>query len=162
MEVFMTMNFLTPNLEATPLEALLRLVAAAMMGAIVGWEREAQDKPAGLRTHMMVSLGAATFTLATLQVFLLLEGEPNGRSDPVRIIEAVVGGIGFLGAGQIIQARGAVHGVTTAAGIWVVGGVGVACGVGYYVLALMTVSLAFAILALVRFVEPGSGRKEQS
>jgi putative Mg2+ transporter-C (MgtC) family protein len=103
---------------------------------------------------MMVALGAATFTLATLQLFLLVEGEPHGRSDPVRIVEGVVGGIGFLGAGQIIQARGAVHGVTTAAGIWVVGSVGIACGIGHYLLAAMTVGLAVAILALVRLFQP--------
>lgn len=145
--------FLSPHLPVTPLEMLLRLVLATVMGAVVGWERESQRKPAGLRTHMMVALGAATFTLATLQLFLLVEGEPSARSDPVRIIEGIVGGIGFLGAGQIIQSRGSVHGVTTAAGIWVVGGVGIACGIGHYVLASMTVGLAFGVLTLARILE---------
>lgn len=145
--------FISPQLPVTPSEMLARLVLATIMGAVVGWEREAQNKAAGLRTHMMVALGAATFTLATLQLFLLVEGEPSARSDPVRIIEGIVGGIGFLGAGQIIQGRGSVQGVTTAAGIWVVGGVGIACGIGHYVLASMTVGLAFLVLTLARILE---------
>jgi putative Mg2+ transporter-C (MgtC) family protein len=145
--------YIETHLSAAPAEMFLRLLLATVMGAVIGWERETQNKAAGLRTHMMVALGAATFTLATLQLFLVLEGQPSAQSDPVRIVEGIVGGIGFLGAGQIIQARGAVHGVTTAAGIWVVGGVGVASGMGHYALALMTVSLAFAILTLARFLE---------
>jgi putative Mg2+ transporter-C (MgtC) family protein len=147
----MAMDLWTPDLSATIPELLARLVLAAIMGGIVGWERETKDKPAGLRTHMMVAVGAATFTLATLQLFIL--AEPNASSDPTRIVEGVVGGIGFLGAGQIIQSRGSVHGVTTAAGIWVVGAIGVACGIGHYVLAGATVTLAFVILALVQYLE---------
>ena len=149
----MSTELWTPNLSAGPWDILLRLSLAAVMGALIGWEREAHDKPAGLRTHMMVCLGAATFTLATLQLFLLTEGEPNSSSDPVRIAQGIVGGIGFLGAGQIIQSRGSVQGVTTAAGIWVVGAVGIACGIGHYVLAGMTIALAFVILTVVGLLQ---------
>jgi len=158
----MSVELWIPNLSASPLDMLLRLTLAAVMGAVVGWERERLDKPAGLRTHMMVSLGAATFTLATLQLFLMVEGEPQGRSDPVRLVEGIVGGIGFLGAGQIIQSRGSVQGVTTAAGIWVVGAVGIACGIGHYALAAMTVGLAVIILAMVRVLQRGSSHGEDN
>lgn len=147
----------------TPLEMMLRLLAAAGLGAILGWEREAQQKAAGLRTHMMVSLGAASFTIATLHLADVTA--PEAQADPLRIVEGVIAAVGFLAAGQIIQARGAVAGLTTAAGIWVVGGVGMACGAGFYVLAVLTVVLAVVILAALgraeeRFLStPARGRR---
>jgi putative Mg2+ transporter-C (MgtC) family protein len=135
-------------------EIVLRLTLAVVFGGIIGWERESKRKPAGLRTHMMVSLGAATFTLILLELYIsALEGNPNSNVDPLRIIEAIVGGVGFLGAGSIIQSRGSVEGITTAAGIWVVGGVGLACGGGQYVIALVTVVFAFVILTILGYIE---------
>lgn len=131
------------------LEILIRMAAAIACGAVVGFEREFQAKPAGLRTHMMVALGSASFTLLTLHIYqAALEAAGSGRvgSDPLRVVSGVIGGIGFLGAGSIVQSRGAVQGLTTAATIWVVGSVGIACGTGYYIVALFTVAFSLLIL----------------
>jgi len=135
-------------------EFLVRPLAAVICAGILGWEREASDKPAGLRTMMMVGLGAAGFTAA---VFWLYEGiatsADGSRVDPLRIVEGVVGGIGFLGAGSIIQSRGSVQGITTAATIWVVGAIGTVCGVGHYTLAVTLTGYAWLILRVVGRLE---------
>lgn len=132
------------------MDIVLPLVAAACLGGVVGWQRESWDKPAGLRTHMMVSLGAAAFTMAAARVITQADA-----GDPSRIVQGVATGIGFLGAGSIIQSRGEVRGITTAAGIWVVGAVGACCGVEYYSVPIVTVILAVLILALLHKVESG-------
>ena len=132
-----------------------RLGLAILCGALLGWERELQRKPAGLRTHMMVALGAAAFTLVTLNLTYtdLKTGDELAPVDPARTIAGVIGGIGFLGAGTIIQSRGSVEGITTAAAIWVMGAIGVACGIGNYTLAATTTGLALLILSGVGWVE---------
>lgn len=135
-------------------EIVLRMVLAIIFGGIIGWEREVMRKPAGLRTHMMVSLGSATFTLILLELYTAVLGSnKNMNVDPLRLVEAIVGGIGFLGAGSIIQSRGSVEGITTAASIWVVGAVGLACGGGHYKIAILAVTLAFLILMVLGYVE---------
>lgn len=136
------------------LEMIARPLLAVVGAGILGWEREIHNKPAGLRTQMMVALGASIFTLATLEFYrsVRLAGEA-ARVDPLRVIEGVIGGIGFLGAGCIIQARGAVEGITTAATIWVVGALGVCCGLGLYLFAGLTVVLALVILGGLGFFE---------
>ncbi|MBW3543224.1 MAG: MgtC/SapB family protein [Planctomycetes bacterium] len=134
-------------------EILVRPAVAMLCGAILGWEREIHRKPAGLRTHMMVALGAAAFTLTTLILFHSVGGADTQGVDPLRVVSGVIGGIGFLGAGSIIQARGAVRGVTTAATIWVVGAVGLACGAGYYKIAGVVVLYSLIILVVVGFIE---------
>lgn len=127
-------------------DPFLSLLAAALLGGVIGWERESWQKPAGLRTHMMISLGAATFTYLAMHTI-------DEDGDPSRIIVGVATGIGFLGAGSIIQARGRVHGMTTAAGVWVVGAVGACCGAGQFRLALGAVILAIVILSLLGRLE---------
>ncbi|MEE2719399.1 MAG: MgtC/SapB family protein [Planctomycetota bacterium] len=134
-------------------DMVLRLFLAISLGAVIGWERRSKGKVAGLRTMMMVSLGSAAFTLAGIGA---MEGiyaaeqqagiESTLRLDTSRVIAGIVGGIGFIGAGTIIQARGRVHGVTTASCIWVAASVGVGCGLGLFQLAVV-VSI-FAVLAL--------------
>ncbi|MFG0276086.1 MAG: MgtC/SapB family protein [Phycisphaerales bacterium] len=145
-------------------DMLLRLIAAAALPAAIGWDREARRKPAGLRTHMLVGLGAAGFVVIGLS---MLERPPASEGDvltldPLRLLDGLIGGIGFLGAGSIIQARGRVEGVTTAAGIWSAAAIGAACGVGRYDLALMlTVLAAIVMLAFIpvkaRIVEASDG-----
>lgn len=137
------------------LDALARLGLAVVLAGLLGWEREWQSKPAGLRTHMIVSLGAASFTLVTLQLYAGLISDPSAatRVDPLRLVEGVIGGIGFLGAGSIIRGRGSVEGLTTAASIWLVGSVGVACGAGQLGLAAVVVGFALAVLVGLGFVE---------
>lgn len=131
------------------LRSLLQLAAAALLAGIVGWERETADKPAGFRTFMLVGLGSAAFTLVTMQLYDQVDqGEGRFGADPIRIVSGVIGGLGFLGAGTIIQGGGGVRGITTAATIWVTGSIGVACGLGFYGTAAATVILSYAILRL--------------
>ena len=133
------------------LELVIRIVLSILLGAVLGWEREARNKPAGLRTHMMVSMGAAAFALLTLELFKTATANSQSQVDPIRIVEGVIGGIGFLGAGTIIRSRGAVEGITTAASIWVAGAIGVACGAGYYQIAMVTAFFGWLILRGLRF-----------
>ncbi|HFE52247.1 MAG TPA: MgtC/SapB family protein [Bacteroidetes bacterium] len=128
---------------------LFRLLLAAALGGLVGYERETIRKPAGLRTMMLVGLGSCLFTIASAQ---MAAGVPN--ADPARIAAQVVSGIGFLGAGSIIRAGTSVVGVTTAASIWLVAAVGLATGAGLYFHAIFATVLAYAILRIVeRFLE---------
>jgi putative Mg2+ transporter-C (MgtC) family protein len=131
------------------LDLFLRLLAAVVFGMVIGWDREARRKPAGLRTHMLVSLGAASFTVIALEWYRVADGNISQGIDPGRAIQGIVTGIGFLGAGSIIRAQGTVHGVTTAAGIWVIGAIGAAAGAGQYILGAMITGLSFAILRLL-------------
>ena len=124
-------------LSSTLVEQVIRLLLAAAMGALIGLERDLTAKPAGIRTHMLVSLGACVLTLIGLYEFPL---------DSARIAAGVVTGIGFLGAGAIIGGQDGVHGLTTAAGIWVTAAVGLAVGTGSYVIAAMSTLLVVAIL----------------
>ena len=118
---------------------LVRLVLAVMLGGIIGYEREQAAKPAGVRTHGMVCLGAALFTVISLYGF----GETG---DPARVAAQIVSGIGFLGAGLILRQRGNVLGLTTAASLWMTAAIGVAIGVGMMAMALMTVLLVYLLL----------------
>jgi putative Mg2+ transporter-C (MgtC) family protein len=129
---------------------LLRLPLAALLGALIGWEREIGGKPAGLRTNMMVSLGASTFALVSTSLTAV---SAQDAGDPVRIVTGVATGIGFLGAGSIIQTRTGVEGMTTAAGIWVVGAIGAACGLGAYLIAIVATLLGVTILGIVHRLE---------
>jgi putative Mg2+ transporter-C (MgtC) family protein len=129
--------------SATALDLLLRLGAAVLVGAAIGLNRELKHKPAGLRTHALVSLNAALLTIGGLTL-------GHGLRDPAtvsRIIQGVITGIGFLGAGVIIR-RGerAVRGLTTAATIWIATGLGVACGAGFWVAAGLGLGLALVVL----------------
>jgi len=137
--------------DPTLVQLTLRLAAALGLGAAIGLERELHHKPAGLRTYALVALGAAAFTLITLR---LMHGSPASESvDPLRLVAGIVGGIGFLGAGAIVRSGGNVEGVTTAAGIWVVGALGVACGIGDYALAGVVAGFTLVTLALLGAVE---------
>jgi putative Mg2+ transporter-C (MgtC) family protein len=136
----------------TQLESLLRLVLAGLAAGLLGLERESQDKPAGTRTFAVVAIGACLFTLGSEQAF-------GGENDPVsRVVAQIVTGIGFLGAGTIIQVKDRVEGLTTAAGIWAVAAVGIAFGYGLYVLAIgSTVVLLVTIAVIGRLLPPSMG-----
>ena len=145
------------ELEATiPLfRVCMRLLCAVLLGGLIGWDRERREKPAGLRTHMMVTLGSAAFVLLAFEVAAEVSSRYGAEGlDPTRVLQGVVGGIGFLGAGSIIQSRGHVKGVTTAASVWVSGALGAACGMGAYLLAVVTAGLALVILTVVGRLEP--------
>lgn len=134
----------------TTVDILLRTGVALAMGLCIGWDRERRHKAAGLRTMALVSLGAAGVMLAAWEV-AALSAEEDVRLDPLRVISGVIGGIGFLGAGSIIQARGSVQGMTTAATIWASAGVGLACGLGMFRLA----GVLFVLILLVLVALPG-------
>lgn len=106
-------------------EMVIRLAIAAFLGAVIGYERARAKKAAGIRTHLLISMGAALFTIISIWGFA-------GNADPSRIAAGVVAGIGFLGAGTILRQERGVAGLTTAAGIWAVAAVGVAIGAGLY------------------------------
>lgn len=133
---------------------LLRLVAAAALAAILGWERERAGKAAGLRTHMLVGLAAALYTaLGQLTLGDYPTADPGLRADPIRVIQAVALGVGFLGGGVITASNGTGHdrGLTTAASIWSTAAIGIATGMGHYVLAAGTTALQLIVVwGLVR------------
>jgi putative Mg2+ transporter-C (MgtC) family protein len=130
------------------LEALLRLVLAGIAGAIIGLEREVEDKPAGVRTFATVALGSALFTLAPAYAF------PTSPDSAARVAAQIVTGIGFLGAGTIIQVRDRVQGLTTAAGIWAVAAVGMTFGFGLYVLGAGSTIILLVLIAVVGRLMP--------
>jgi putative Mg2+ transporter-C (MgtC) family protein len=126
----------------------LRLLTAAVLGGMLGYEREMAGKSAGMRTHMLVALGAALFVLIPQQI-----GVPD--ADMTRVLQGLVAGVGFLGAGAIIKGDTDedVKGLTTAAGIWLTAAIGVACGLGRESSAVLSTALALVILALLPRVE---------
>jgi putative Mg2+ transporter-C (MgtC) family protein len=137
-----------------PMELLLRLTIACVFGAVIGFDRELKNKPAGLRTHTLVSLAAAMFTLITFELYAQLGGDDSKtNADPIRIIEAVTSGVAFLAAGAIIRSGGNVHGLTTGANMWLAGAVGVACGAGFYLLATLGAVFSIIIITLLRALE---------
>ena len=125
---------------------------AGLLGAAVGLERELREREAGLRTHLLVSLGACLFTLASAYGFhdFFTQSGALVRTDPTRIAAQVVSGIGFLGAGAIIRQGLSVRGLTTAATLWVVAAIGLASGAGYYVAAALTTAIALVSLGPLR------------
>jgi putative Mg2+ transporter-C (MgtC) family protein len=147
--------------DVTLKEAVLRLILAIVLGAAVGIDRELKHKPLGLRTNMMVSLGAASFSLMALQLVDLLEhGSQNIQIDPSRVMEAIVGAIGFLGAAAIIQERSELFGATTGAGIWVVGAIGMACGFGFYAIATTVTVVGVFVLTLLGWLTDRLSKQE--
>lgn len=125
---------------------VVRLALAAVLGGVIGIERETGGKPAGIRTHALVCLGSALFMLISIKSPEFFPGTKT--VDPGRIAAGVVTGVGFLGAGTIIRAGGSVKGLTTAASIWTVAAIGLGVGVGYYATAVVATALALAVLHL--------------
>lgn len=134
---------------------LIRLGIAAILGGVIGFERE-QHAAAGLRTHILIAVAACLYTLLTFEIFHLSDVVESGRSDPIRAIEAVTAGIAFLGAGAIFRSGLTVQGLTTGAGMWVAGAVGVAAALGYFGIGLAVAILAVVVLALMRRITQAS------
>ncbi|MCU0570382.1 MAG: MgtC/SapB family protein [Oculatellaceae cyanobacterium Prado106] len=148
---------------------ILRLCLAMLVGAIIGWERQLDRKPAGLRTHMLVSLGAAMFVLTSIQI-----GTPPDIADPVsRVLQGITTGIGFLGAGEIIEKmpRSAssdsqtqaiqIQGLTSAAAIWVSASLGVAIGCGLWLMGVFGAIATFVILRVLKWLEEAIDRRQR-
>ncbi len=157
-------DFATP-FDGYPAElVLLRLLMAVFLGGLIGWERESRNKPAGLRTHILIALAACLFTLIAFGMIdsVAPEEQAHVRTDPLRLIEAVTAGVAFLAAGAIIQSGGSVHGLTTGAGMWLAGAIGLACGSGRLSLAILVTLVALIVLRALRWLERGSGHRRRS
>ena len=138
--------------------ALVRLMAALLVGGIIGFEREYREKPAGLRTHMLVSMAACLFIIVSQQLSAMSFGiEGEMQVDPLRLIEAVTAGVAFLAAGIIFTSDGTVKNTTTGASMWLAGAAGLACGSGQIPLALMAAALVTGVILILRQVERWMG-----
>ncbi|WP_417816561.1 MgtC/SapB family protein [Tritonibacter scottomollicae] len=138
--------------------AFARLLAASALAALVGLERELQDKPAGLRTHILVSVAACLFVVLGREIAALDFGAEAQRNDPLRMIEAVTAGVAFLAAGLIFTSGDRVRNVTTGASLWLVGAIGLGCGAGQMPLAAMATAIVLTVLFLLRHVEKWMSR----
>jgi putative Mg2+ transporter-C (MgtC) family protein len=137
------------------LHQLMRIALAAALAGVIGFERERKQRPAGLRTHMTVGMAAALMVVLADHIVLRYQGVEGVRQDPSRILEAVVSGVAFLGAGTILMRRGEgdVKGLTTAASLLGTAAIGVACGLEAYLLAVGTTVLLLVVLAVLSMLE---------
>lgn len=144
-------------------QIILQLLLSAVLGGVVGLEREYQKKSAGLRTHALVCLGSALFTMVSVESFYQLVNNIGVSFDPSRIATGIATGVGFIGAGLILHKGPRIEGLTTAAGIWVVAAIGFAIGLKMYLVATIASVLTLGILVLLRILEEkvfGSEAKE--
>lgn len=138
---------------------VLRLLVAAALAGFIGWERETHQRPAGLRTHMLVAVGSTLIMLVSQDLFLQYRG--MAQADPARIAAQVVSGIGFLGAGTILREGPTVRGLTTAASLWVAAAIGLAVGAGAILGALVTTAVTLGALVLLARLERRMQLKER-
>lgn len=140
-----------------------RLLLAALFGGAIGFEREWRNRPAGLRTHILVCVAAATFAILTMEIMHApMFDKETARFDPIRVVEAVTAGVAFLAAGVVIFTKGEVHGLTTGAGMWLAGAIGVACGLGLWQVALLATVLALIVLGLLHVFEEKLDMKDDA
>ncbi len=134
--------------------ALARLMAAIILAGLIGLERERREKPAGLRTHILVSVAACLFVILGLELAAMdFGGASEQRNDPLRMIEAVTAGVAFLAAGLIFTSGGKVRNITTGTSLWLAGAIGLGCGAGQMPLAAMTTAIVLLVLTLLRLLE---------
>ncbi|MBC7284317.1 MgtC/SapB family protein [Hoeflea sp.] len=138
-----------------------RLLLATCIGGVLGLEREIADRPAGLRTHMMIALAAAVFAVIALEITAMHAfSDEQIRTDPLRLVEAITAGVAFLAAGTILLRRGKIQGLTTGAGMWLAGAAGLLACLGLWLVALMSCLLGAIVLALARRLETRMDLKE--
>lgn len=148
-------------MEITTLEIVLRLGLAVILGGAVGFERERQNRPAGFRTHILVCVGSSLIMLVSAYGFSGDLAHFGNGVDPSRIAAQVVTGVGFLGAGTIFRHRNTINGLTTAASLWIVSGIGLAVGIGFYVGALFTTLMVLMSLILLGGMENNFARMKR-
>lgn len=148
------------SVEVNTLGSIYKLVLSMLLGAVIGYERKRKGQTAGVRTFSLITMGATLAMLLSIYVPQEYMGLKNG--DPGRIAAQVITGIGFLGAGAIIQMKGSVRGLTTAAGIWMVAIIGMAVGLGLYVLSIVATSLILFILVQLERIEKMVSRGSES
>lgn len=147
---------LTGTFIEVPFEvALLRILAALLLAGVIGLEREWREKPAGLRTHMLVSLAACLYVIVGRELGAVdfTSGQGDMRVDPLRLIEAVTAGVAFLVAGIIITSGGRVRNITTGASLWLAGAIGLAVGAGHIPLAALTAGAVLLVLMVINILE---------
>jgi len=150
-------EFTHDNVISLPV-VLARMLLAKQLSSIIGLEREWRRRPAGLKTHMLVCLASATFTIVSLElVNVPVFNDQNIRMDPSRLVEAITSGVAFLAAGFIIFARGKITGITTGAGMWLAASVGLASGLGLWHIAVMATFIAVTVLIVVGKMENSVG-----
>ena len=142
----------------TPAQIIIRLILAFILAGLIGLEREAHGRAAGLRTHILVCLGSTLIMLTSMHLFHLYKDVTS--IDPARIAAGVITGIGFLGAGTILRSRASVRGLTTAASLWAVAGIGLAIGSGFYLGAYVTSALVLFVLFFLTKLERALVRKD--
>ncbi len=152
------MEFLLDDLTTTFSEvpagvAFTRIISAVVLAALIGAERERREKPAGLRTHILVSVAACLFVILGQELAALDFGGEAKRVDPLRMIEAVTAGVAFLAAGLIFTSNSKVQNVTTGTSLWLAGAVGLGCGAGQLALAAMATGVVIFVLLLLRKLE---------
>jgi len=153
-------EFFPAHQIAYPVVAM-RIVGTLLLGALIGFEREAHEKAAGLRTHVLISLSACVFAIVALEAaHLPMLATSSARADPLRVVEAVTSGVAFLAAGMIVFSRGRVRGLTTGAGMWLAGAVGLAIGFGFWMIATMAAICCAIVLGLIRKLEDHDQRRE--
>ena len=144
--------------EVTLLAVVIRIIMAIFIGGLIGFERELKNRPAGLRTYMVVCLGACMIMLTNQYIF-----QTSGTGDPVRMGAQVISGIGFLGAGTImITRRNQIKGLTTAAGLWTAAGLGLAVGIGFYEAAIIGAVAVSLIMATMQFIDNNVQKQSKS
>lgn len=140
---------------ALPLSVIgMRLLIAMLCGGAIGFERERKNRAAGLRTHILVCLSSAIVAILTIEIahHTAFQGE-SARIDPLRLIEAITAGVAFLAAGMIVFSKGEVRGLTTGAGLWFAGSIGLAAGLGFWHISLLATALALVVLWLLHGLE---------
>ncbi|KZY35737.1 MgtC/SapB transporter [Roseovarius sp. HI0049] len=152
-------DMFTGRFSAVPASvSFARVTGAVVLGALIGMEREWRHKPAGLRTHILVSVAACLFVIIGQELAALeFGGQGEQRNDPLRMIEAVTAGVAFLAAGLIFTSKGEVRNVTTGASLWLAGAVGLGCGAGQMALAAMTTAIVIVVLLALRQIEKWMG-----
>lgn len=139
---------LNDPMSARYAELALRLIAAIFLGALLGIDRDTKNKPLGVRTYGLVSIGACGFAIISLELAALADSQPGiAAIDPSRVVQGLIGGVGFLGAGAIFRSDDSVSGTATGAGIWAAGVVGLSCGFGFFLFAAMVLVSTWLMFA---------------
>jgi putative Mg2+ transporter-C (MgtC) family protein len=145
----------------TWLQIIERLAAALAAGGAIGLDREWLRKPAGLKTHMLFALASAMMSVMSVDIYLSELDHPGGSPDATRILQGIITGMSFLGAGAIIRGQHKVHGLTTGAGIWLAGGLGIVFGLGQFHLGVVAVGFGLIVLIFIRMIEPRDIKKRR-
>ncbi len=145
----------------TWIEIVERLGAALIAGGAIGLDREWLRKPAGLKTHMIFALASAMMSIMALEIYFSELDHPGGNPDATRVLQGIITGMSFLGAGAIVRGQHKVHGLTTGAGVWLAGGLGIVFGLGQYRLGTVAAVLGLLVLIFIRMIEPKDIKKRR-